>query len=383
MKYFHVPSLLLLSFTVIILTGCSKEEIPLLDEDFSFVHPDSVEFSFVFVGCNRIDRHDKHNPNTDSSTANLSELRRTFEEVSKLQPKPDMFFFLGDMVLGLDKDPNVLKKELSSWVTEYKASPVAKAEIELIAVPGNHEMLYYDKDANGELPLASSLPVWIEQMGDFVPNVPLNRVTGSDSLINRATYSFQHKNTHFIVMNTDTYNSNKQIGQICADWIVDDIQKARQDSTVKHIFLLGYKPVWLMNAIASAESGIDVSQAQEVWDTMEAHSVEAMLSAHWHRYDRSQPNPGKSYQVVAGNGGSPYSYTSNTSHNHQFFGYSITYVMKNGTIKLCSMGRTVLTLPESKYPRTAYLDPLPDSVKTTPRDTVDISWGTTAPKWQW
>jgi len=36
----------------------------------------TVLSSFVFVGCNRVDHHDRHNPNaTNASTANLSALR--------------------------------------------------------------------------------------------------------------------------------------------------------------------------------------------------------------------------------------------------------------------------------------------------------------------
>ena len=57
------------------------------------INPDSVEFSFVFMGCNRISAGDVASPNTNASTANLPQLKRTFTEVCQLNPKPTFFFF--------------------------------------------------------------------------------------------------------------------------------------------------------------------------------------------------------------------------------------------------------------------------------------------------
>jgi len=105
---------------------------------------------------------------------------------------------------------------------------------------------------------------------------------------------------------------------------------------------------------------------------MERGKAEAMLSAHSHQYYRTQPHPNQSYQVIAGNGGSPYE--SKLDSAHQFFGYTIVYVLKNNQVVIKSMGRTVYD--------GNYLETLPANLPTTTRDSVNISWGTTAPYWE-
>ncbi len=107
---------------------------------------DSVLLSFAFVGCNRIDRKDTANwAATDSSSANLNVLKRVMHEVMELDRQPDLFFFLGDIVLA---ETNLLRlnNELDHWVKLYndtaQTGPMsATPSIEVVAVPGNHEML--------------------------------------------------------------------------------------------------------------------------------------------------------------------------------------------------------------------------------------------------
>jgi hypothetical protein len=115
------------------------------------LNPDSVLFSFVFMGCNRIDYNDVSEQNP--STANLAQLQRSFIEACAIKPKPTYFFFLGDLVLGLDKNPQVLESELKAWVNVYNDitfSPISKSGIQMVAVPGNHEMLYMHKTGKGK-----------------------------------------------------------------------------------------------------------------------------------------------------------------------------------------------------------------------------------------
>jgi hypothetical protein len=338
--------------------------------------PKDVLFSFVFLGCNRIDKDDINNPNTNKSTANLPELQRTFTEISALNPKPVFLFFVGDLVLGLDNDPKVLSKQLKAWVKQYNDpafSPIAQSGIKLIAVPGNHESLY--KTGKGkdkeELPW-KALPYWMNEMGAFMPDGTINRVPGKDSLDNLQTYSFDYQNTHFVMLNTDTYNKKEKIGQAPAAWIAADIQKASAKSSTQHIFLLGHKPSYVDAKAKDVDAVMDTNITNIIWPAMERGKAEAMLSAHSHQYYRTQPHPNQSYQVIAGNGGSPYE--SKLDSAHQFFGYTIVYVLKNNQVVIKSMGRTV---DDGNY-----LETLPANLPTTTRDSVNISLGTTAPYWE-
>lgn len=70
-------------------------------------------FSFVVVGCNRINAADVTPDNP--STANREQLNRTFREVAALRPLPRFMFFAGDLVLGYTDDPNLVERELSAW----------------------------------------------------------------------------------------------------------------------------------------------------------------------------------------------------------------------------------------------------------------------------
>jgi hypothetical protein len=350
------------------------------------IDPDSVQFSFVFVGCNRVDGKHLGDSNTNASTANLPELQRTFTEVSALNPKPVFFFFLGDEVLGLTQKHKVLEDELKAWKKQYADtlfSPISQSGIQMVAIPGNHEMLYEGYEGKGkkakkvELPNSIAMKAWLKEMSSFVPDssIKINRITGTDSLVNAATYSFTYGNTHFIMVNTDTYTTDSVIGMAPAAWINADILTARNDSTVvKHIFILGHKPAIVAEKLykSEGESIMDVSVVKTIWPVMDSNRVEAMLSAHSHQYNRIQPDSGMAYQIIAGNGGSPYegALQNPDSIAHQFFGYTIVYVMKNGSVIVQSMGRTV--------PYQDYLMSLTPADSTTVRDLVNISWGTKA-----
>lgn len=333
------------------------------------INPDSVLYSFVFMGCNRVDRKNLNDPGTNASTANLPQLQATFNEVCNLVPKPKYFFFLGDLVLGLNTDTGVLSAQLAAWKQLYydtAFSPISTSGIQMIAVPGNHEMLYYNKKINSETPLNGSLNVWMNQVGAFMPtnNPTLSRATGAQ---NQATYSFTDGAAHFIIMNTDTYypNSSQTMGLTDTAWINADLKTAGSNPAIKNIFLMGHKPlVTVKNGYLQNETGeqvVDAAVRNSLWPIMNNY-LTAELSAHVHDYLRFQPDSANFYQVIAGNGGS--------KGSAQFFGYSVIYVMKNGSVVLKSMGRGY----------TKYMDPLnPVQYPTITRDSVNISHGSKSP----
>jgi hypothetical protein len=347
-----------------------------LDKDL--VISDSVLLSFAFVGCNRIDRKDTANWNaTDSSSANLNVLKRVMHEVMELDRQPDLFFFLGDIVLA---ETNLLRldTELEHWVKLYNDSaqtgPMSTTpSIEVIAVPGNHEMLTYaqyeDDPAHSEFPLEGATESWMHYMSDFMP-ADRDYITGEDSVNNQMTFSFVRGNAAFIMMNTDTYNgpsaayTHGREGMIAYDWITAKTEEYRKDPTVDHIFVMGHKPAYTASDsdptlhFDTVHAGF--MHSQELWAELMEDTVLAMLSAHAHTYSRNQPMGHGTYQVIAGNGG---------SKNPEFYGYTLVNIMSSGEVKLISNGFE----NDGKH----YYDPssAADGNLTTTKDSTTLIWG--------
>ncbi len=338
---------------------------------------DPVVYSFVFVGCNRVqygDQKDTTNANpvknpTDRSSANLAALSRIYGEIAKEKNKPDLFFFLGDMVCAEEPDTITLHKQLAAWV-KMQSQPgfnqVKNAGIEMVTVPGNHEMLFYNTTDGNEYPEKGATGIWMRYMNQFIP-ANASRVSGPDSINNLATFSFVRNNIAFVVMNTDTYNdppNGQQYGHeglIPSAWINAKVKQYRADKSIDHIFVLGHKPYYLYNAkskMPQPNTGHEgLWKGPDIWPTLENEQVAAMLSAHYHDYQRLQPGNKGTYQIVAGNGGS--------QGTAAFFGYSRIDILQSGKIQLVSKGYDCV---ESNY-----MQPQPQNPFTT-RDSTILSW---------
>jgi len=307
---------------------------------------------------------------TNITTANLAQLKRIFEELSAMERKPELFFFLGDLVEG-EKFDVTLERQLPAWFAQYNDpgfSPISQSGIELVAVPGNHEMLYYDsvgENAGDEFPLAGATDIWMEYA---LPYMPADRqaVGGPDSLDNRATFAFQRKNIGFVVMNTDTYNAPTEEhpkgleGQAPVEWINAQITAYRENPEIDHVFVLGHKPYIVEGKPDTTHKGF--ADGGPIWETMQAQRAIAMLSAHEHNYNREQPDStGGSYQVIAGNAGSKL--TCSSSPACTYFGYSLIYVYESGNVELKSYGW------DSPSPYYAV-----STAPTTLRDSTELTW---------
>lgn len=298
---------------------------------------DSFIYSFAFIGCNRVDQKDLYNPMaTDSSTANRYVLKRIFDEVA--EEKPNALFLLGDIVFGL-RSTHELDRELYHWKKNLEApqfSKLSDSEVEIILVPGNHEQLYYkDVGIKGhyEWPLKGAQTTWIKHLGGYLPK-DRDYISGKDSIDQQSTFSFVRQNSAFVVINTDTYiastpeNPYGLEGQIPLEWINKKIESYRQDPRVEHIFVLGHKPYYIFDIPFTGHLGLP--QGKELWETIKKNRVIAMLSAHFHAYQRMHPSINGPYQIIAGNGGS--------SGPATFFGYTLVKIMSSRQIRLISKG---------------------------------------------
>lgn len=333
---------------------------------------DSIVTSFVFVGCNRLWWKDVQK---ETSSANVNVLKNIFTHVAHSDTKTDYFFFLGDIVNG-EATNEILESQLDYWNKDYNNgvfSDFASTGIKMIPVPGNHEMLNQN-----ETPLEGTTDTWLKYMGKYMP---ADRDSIPNSPVDRMTYGFTHGNIGFIVLNTDTYNTIDGVGlesQFPYDWVKNQVAKYKADPAIDHVFVMGHRPFYT-NCLNygdelvctegephacvrnTTHSGIGTPEkSSPVWNAFEQNNVISMLSAHVHQYQRLQPN-GKTYQLIAGNGGSPLDKRTPPA----FFGYTRINVWKSGRVEMISEG----------YDAPAqYNDPV-DDPKWSQRDMLnDMRW---------
>ena len=142
----------------------------------------------------------------DSQLQNPRVFEGIVQEVNLL--KPDFVIHVGDMIEGYTYDPVRIREEWEGFKRQ-----IAPLTMPFYPVAGNHDVV--------TTPLqALFAEVW-----------------GKDRLY----YSFDHKGSHFVVLNTD-YNLN--YGMVTAEqlaWLDRDLQKsARAD----HAFIFMHRPLW-------------------------------------------------------------------------------------------------------------------------------------------
>ncbi len=315
-------------FSIILSCSNPKEEAEIPDAD-------EITLSFAFIGCNRISYTDRKESN--ASKANVPAVQRIFKELSAMERKPELLFFLGDLVLG-EQDTSALSTQLNAWVKQYEDtsfSDISTSGIELVAVTGNHEMLFYDVKTKGEYPLEGATEDWLKYMDKYMPS-DRTKVT-YDTLINGATFSFTRDNVGFVVMNTDTYNAPKngaqygEEGRVPAKWVNGEVARMGSDPAIKHLFTLGHRPYYVDGQYDTLHGGFP--DGPKVWPTMIENDVAAMLTAHQHKYQRWQPEGKGIYEVIAGQGG-----TYSGANTPQFYGYSLINVYESGRIELLTKG---------------------------------------------
>ncbi len=320
---------------------------------------DPVQYSFVVLGDCRVDKADT-NCVTNPAGVNWVQLDRSMEDIAKLDPKPSCVFFNGDEIFGYEHDTTKLLKAFSIWRDSVEASPVVKARIKFVAIPGNHET-EVDSVGGGKTPSSDAERVWLEAMAPLLNGSDGPHAGGPDSLAtdqSRLTYSFDLNDSHFVLMNTDPVG---QDAHVPAHWIADDLAKARKNGA-KHLFAIGHKPAF---AFDGSMSGLAGGNRSDFWNAMEANHAEAMIGSHVHVFERFQPHHSGTWMVISGNGGSPLE--KGLSPNKQYYGYCVISILKSGKVIVKSYGRD---LPPEGY---AAADPA-EKYPTTMRDSLDITW---------
>lgn len=320
----------------------------------------SVDYSYAVVGCNRVDYTDTSATTgtslaTGPSTANVYQLNRLFTEVSQLNPLPKYLFLAGDMVMGYISDTVELEKQLTKWKQIYNQHPISTMPIQVVVIPGNHET--QDKAA-GKKSFVAAERTFLRAMAPFIAGSNGPGIGGPDNLAtdqSKLTYSFNYGLDHFVIVDTDPVG---QDGRVPYKWVANDIKNARVNGA-RHIFTIGHKPAYAspLKPLDGLESFIP--QRDSLWKHLENNQCEAMFAAHNHLWDTVHPHAGKTWQVIAGNGGSRVE-TSWMGAGQSYFGFTLVNIYKNNQVNVKSFGRdadmTKLSLNEDANPTTVRAD---------------------------
>jgi hypothetical protein len=319
--------------------------------------PNGIAYSFAVIGCNRVAAPESIGV---VSTANVPELNATFADIAAMNPKPAFLFFAGDLVFGYTSDSAALDRELKGWIALYQASPLNGSGVELVAVPGNHET-----DNLAKVAYEPGERTWLRDMAAYITrggNGPA--AGGADGLQtdqSKLSYSFDYKNAHFVTLNTDPVGKDWHVPTA---WVTSDLSAARSRGA-KHIFVIEHKPAYPYPTTATDGLSFDIPARDAFWSVLEANKVEGVFSAHNHEYYRAQPT-GHTWQVIAGNGGSPLEATLDLSipSTGAYYGYTIVSVTNGGRVFSKSYGRDI--------PAAGYAAPV-SAGQATLRDSIEIT----------
>lgn len=357
------------------------------------VAEDPVVYSFVFFGCNRLANKDAKAVGS-TSTANVAQLKQDFIDIAKIDPAPKHIFLAGDVVAGMKKGKKHLKEQLTHWFPlATTESPIDLKKTRLIAFTGNHELLYKANDGKSEYPNKPAYDFWPEIMSpnskygnsyDFIGGHNGPGKGGADKLADdesALTYTLRDGEFLFIVLNTDSLVDDKTIGDIPLNWIGQQLQAAQKDPSIKHVFVMGHKPIVAPPPKKGKKHEDDEGDQQGARSILDDEAkqlnsllnqpgsdgspskVRAYLAAHAHEWYFSATPPsmdGKVPQIVAGNGGSPPD--GNWKNPDDYFGYTLVTMTRSGVISAQSFGRTI--------PQPNYYGPV--SAPTIPHEKVEL-----------
>ena len=214
------------------------------------------EFRFAVLGDNR-------------STAPVVQplpFKWAIEELNLLNP--DFVVIVGDLIRGYTSDNELLKKEWDEF-----DRVVATFRMPFHLVVGNHDVW----DENSE-------QVFKDRYGKLY-------------------YSFDHKGSHFIVLDSDLTSCFQKIDEAQLDWLKGDLE-AHKDA--EHIFVFLHKPLWLKGDPKEDREGFPEEIAdhwnQVVHPLLARYNVDAVIAGHFHYFRNDGVRDGIRYLITGGAG---------------------------------------------------------------------------------
>jgi hypothetical protein len=320
---------------------------------FAFAQQDDdLVLTFSTVGDSRQDPK-KPDPSTTplsgqdrnwlENTKALTRMLRTIE-----QQKANLLFYDGDMIMGygaavVPVDTTTVNSILSSDLMQfYKQYGFWRGAVAgtfetgtyVFPVAGNHEVQCNSANTvqceqSGKHAMVQNEDAWRNNMGDLIfddtrfQNIfgvkPSNEDDGTNSATSdgitssqkQLNYSFDFRESHFAVINTDPYLKDAHAP---VSWLQQDLASAKARGA-KHFFIFGHKPAFTyyfgaVTPLPATPSGLDndVSSRDAFWNVV-AHYGAIYFCGHEHIFHLSQHtslNNESAWQVMVGSGGSPF-----------------------------------------------------------------------------
>ena len=209
---------------------------------------------------------------TGGRAKGLKYLERAVYEINQFNP--DFVMHIGDMVQGYTRDQR-------QWLREYEEfmARMSSLNVPWYSTPGNHDVSSPIWDSNDR----SYEKLYQEHFGPV-------------------RYSFDYKNSHFVVMYTDdAMTSVPAVSDEQVQWLRSDLE----NTSKTNIFIFLHKPVWRY-------SGNDWGVVHEV---IKEFPVRAVIGGHFHAYQKDVNMDGIQYYVMGPTGGEQH------ESNHELYGY--------------------------------------------------------------
>jgi Icc-related predicted phosphoesterase len=226
--------------------------------------------------------------------------------------KVDFIVITGDMITGSAKS-SIHMNRLKKW----------KGIIERYGIPfyigiGNHEI---------ESELSEDIIRSLFEMPENGPN-------GFKELI----YSFDYKNAHFVMLDTEIFNNFHAIGEKQLKWLEEDLEKNQK----KNIFIFGHDPAYPIYDHIGSSLDKHAVQRDELWAIFKKYQVTVYICGHEHLYNKSIH--GGVYQIIAGGGGA---HIAIPEEKGGFYNFIVIDIKDNGT--------TVITVKDiNSYAKDAF-----------------------------
>ena len=204
----------------------------------------------------------------------LKYLERAVYEINQLNP--DFVMHIGDMVLGYTRDQ-------SEWLREYEEfmTYMDKLDVPWYSAAGNHDVFSPTRDPEDR----TYEELYKKHFGQL-------------------RYSFDYKNSHFVVMYTDEAMASTPV--ISSDqiaWLKEDVENTGKTN----IFIFMHKPVWRYD-----------SNWNEVHQILKDFPVKAVIAGHFHTYQKDMNRDGIQYYIMAATGGQLYDGEELKGHFHHY-----------------------------------------------------------------
>lgn len=205
---------------------------------------DENNFSFAILGDTQRFSAGNPNGNFQKAVANITNLN------------PDLVFAVGDLVGSCDGDSKC-SKEYSDW-KQIVGSLLPKT----YAMQGNHDRTGDDKTDG----------VWRSSF-DF----PSNGLSGFSEQV----YSFDLKNSHFVVLDSDKPKEHLVNGEE-RSWLEKDLAANKKENA----FVFFHEPAYPVSSKITESLDVEPSERNALWQILEKHNVTAVFNGHEHIVSR-------------------------------------------------------------------------------------------------